>query len=345
MMKKVFAWFLVLGLVGVLVASAYGYYADEVNDTRETAIFVKSGDTITGQFETDGDVEVFKLVVIEVPGTLRIDFKPQKKAKISPGSIRISIYNSRFEIVKSFQDIGNIPHDREPDFVTLRYNFLERGVYYLRIEAPYVASVWDPGSHYELRITAENGLGLASESCNPLNLSGCVEETACEDAGGYWYLGRCHQEPCTRDLFHLCPDRESCSRVGGFWNDRLRACFHTEVDHLYDEGYEEGRRYCMEHPGECGIEVCEIEPGDSHRGGHEEDHSSEEEHPESEEYPDGSSMYLHCVAFYDLFSNTVHIPCFRGADGLYRVDLELISMEPYIDLRVKDVSRVEGSRQ
>lgn len=331
MMKKLLVvLFCILILVGTYVANGYAYYAQEVNDSWETAIFVKSGDIITGQFETDGDIDVFKFIV-EVPGTLKIDFKPQKTNRPSPASIRIKIYDSRFNLVKRFADIFNIPSDREPDFQSLRHNFLERGLYYLQIESTVIADVWDITSSYELRITAENGLVLATEECHPSNLSGCVDQTSCESAGGYWYLETCHQKPCTREVLHLCPDRESCLRADGFWNDRLGACFQVDIDGLYRQGYEEGRRYCREHPEECGIEICEANTANGATSSNNETSSGPT-----------VQINMECVATYDLFSNTVRIPCFQGADGVYWVDLELIRSQPTIDLRVKGVGRIEG---
>ncbi len=218
----------IIFLINFYLSNCYAYYAQEVNDNWETAIFVKSGDIITGQFETDGDKDVFKFIVIQAPGTLSIDFKPQKAAKIG-ANIRIKIFDSELNLVKTFPQIFNIPKDEEPESKIMKYNFLNKGLYYLQIESTVIASAWDTDSHYVLKISGENGLLLATEECHQLNLTGCVNEIDCEAAGGYWYLDKCHEKPCSKEAFFLCPDKENCATVGGYWSERLNACFQEDV--------------------------------------------------------------------------------------------------------------------
>ena len=66
----------------------------------------------------------------------------------------------------------------------------------------------------------------------------------------------------------------------------------------YEEGIEEGKRLCIENPSACGIDL-ECENNDN-------------------------SM---CEASFNLFTNTLHIPCLRMGEN-YWLDLSLINSDP-----------------
>ncbi len=88
----------------------------------------------------------------------------------------------------------------------------------------------------------------------------------------------------------------------------------TTCDDRYNEGFEAGKSYCQTHLAECGITV------------------GEKECPEYECEPCSSTVGTtsaddSCKASFNLFTNTLHVPCLSMGDE-YWLDLKLINSEP-----------------
>lgn len=118
-----------------------------------------------------------------------------------------------------------------------------------------------------------------------------------------------------------------------------RALSDSEIQKLYNEQpgnstntcseselsaqYEAGKQYCIDNPEDCGIDV-----GSNYHTGYDQG------------YIDGQAACKdsdNCSTF-EVFSNTLHIPCFDGGSATYWLDLELTGSEP-ITLELKDLGK------
>ena len=93
-------------------------------------------------------------------------------------------------------------------------------------------------------------------------------------------------------------------------------CSENDLDRAkeegYNEGFEAGKEYCINNPSACGI-----------------DNGDESECPICQCSPTIDS----CKASFDMFTNTLHVPCLEMGKS-YWLDLELISSEP-VQLELK----------
>ncbi len=106
------------------------------------------------------------------------------------------------------------------------------------------------------------------------------------------FYNRALSEDEVKDLYEKCKTG-SCTS----------GCSETELQKNYKEGFEAGKKYCMEHPSECGISC----------GG---------------TLPIVNQSTDNCATF-DFLKNVLHIPCFSMEKGdTYWLDLNLINTNP-----------------
>ena len=82
----------------------------------------------------------------------------------------------------------------------------------------------------------------------------------------------------------------------------------SDLQAKYNEGYEAGKKYCQEHPSECGMS-CE----------------------------GTTTTSTSCDASFNMFTNTMHIPCLNMGDS-YWLDLGLINSNP-VQLELTDFGK------
>ena len=142
----------------------------------------------------------------------------------------------------------------------------------------------------------------------------------------------------------------------------------------YDEGYEAGKQYCIENPEECGIDIGSDYQTGYEQGYIDGEATCEDEAectqvityaqvpnadcwvefstpcdvPEGWEYvyekpsnmcgsvDDTLSKKTDNCSTFDIFSNTLHVPCFDGGSTTYWLDLELTGSEP-VTFELKDL--------
>ena len=116
--------------------------------------------------------------------------------------------------------------------------------------------------------------GGVEKVCELENLDLCYDETDCKLAGGYWYYGRCNENPekelvCDEDNLKFCFNEDDCEDEGGYWYDEMCHEDREERDedecesHAFSQCYD-GDIYWYDSCGE--LDEIKLECGNSSTG-------------------------------------------------------------------------------
>ena len=117
-------------------------------------------------------------------------------------------------------------------------------------------------------------------------------------------------------------------------------CSEQIINEYYTKGFEEGKKFCRTSPKECGIDKLKNDEADlGFQEGYNQGYndclaeSIINDLFSSEEFINELSFSGNCEASFNMFTNTLHVPCLDMGKS-YWLDLELINAEP-VQLELK----------
>ncbi len=113
----------------------------------------------------------------------------------------------------------------------------------------------------------------------------------------------------------------------------------TDLQKKYSEGFEAGKEYCKKNPSACGISVssstdCSLEYQNGYNKGYEDGKNTCGGSSTNPFIPGDSTS--ECYSTYNVFTNTLKIPCFSMENKMYDIEMTLESTKP-IRFILKDV--------